>query len=428
MNCICRPIGRRRICISKSLESGLSLMAADRPAFTLNNLTPAPLSVKYRKIFRCAPTFLICIVISSCSLSRNITQSSTGEVSKLDSAKDSEIREVLREMMSTHDIPGASIAIALNGEIVFADGFGFSDLENRIAAKASTVYRSASIGKSITATAIMRLVENNVISLSDPVQRHCPRFPEKPEGRITVRHLLAHQSGIRHYGGPNDYAEQNNVVHYDDVDDALAIFENDPLLHAPGDAYTYSTFGYNVLGCVLQGASGGIFMDKIVELVLKPAGMEDTRDDDPRALIPNRAAGYVMEGGRLLNAVAVDMSSKLPAGGYVTTVVDLARFAIAFQGGRLVSLISKDQMLSNQILNDGTSTTYGLGWGLSDPNDLWYGYREAFHGGSTPGVSGMLYMITDRQFAVALLSNQQSFKDRMTYVATISKIVLDLDK
>jgi len=105
-------------------------MAADRSAFTLNNLTPASLSVKFHKFFRCASTLLIGIVISSCSLSRNITETSTGAVAELDSAKDSEIREVLREMMSTHDIPGASIAIALNGEIVFADGFGFSELSS----------------------------------------------------------------------------------------------------------------------------------------------------------------------------------------------------------------------------------------------------------------------------------------------------------
>lgn len=384
--------------------------------------------MKFQSIPGIAAILLIGAGISSCTENTDTLETAPRAASKLESTKALEVRKLIHEMMLTHDIPGASIAISLDGDIVFAEGFGFADFENGVLAQTDTVYRSASIGKPITATTIVRMVEGGLIDLSSPLQRYCPRFPEKSEGPITVRHLLAHQSGIRHYGGPNDYAEQYNVVHYDDVEDALTIFESDPLLHAPGDEYTYSTFGYNVLGCVIQGAGGLRFMDKITELVLSPAGMENTRDDDPRAIIRNRAAGYVMEDGQLLNAVAVDMSSKLPAGGYVTTVIDLVKFAIAFQDGRLVSEKAMNMMLSNQKLNDGTTTTYGLGWGLSDSNDLWYGYREAFHGGSTPGVAGMLYMIVDRRFAVAILTNQESFKGRISYLAGISKIILELDK
>ncbi len=370
--------------------------------------------------------FAVTILFAAACASAPSATLASEDISELDPSVEAEVRSILQGVRDEHNIPGLSVAIAVDGQIVFAQGLGLANLETMTPARADTRYRSASIGKPMTAVAVMRLAEDGLLSLDDAVQEHCPRFPEHAEGAITVRHLLSHQSGVRHYGGPNEAEELHNTTHYDDVADALEIFENDPLVHAPGAEYTYSTFGYDVLGCIIQGATGERYIDVMQRLVFEPAGMVDTLADNPREIIERRAGGYVMEDGALRNAVAVDMSSKLPAGGFLTTALDLARFAIAVQDAELISPDGVAAMFERQTLNDGSITTYGLGWGLSAPDDLFYGLEEVFHGGGTPGVGAMLYMLPERRFAVAIQTNQESYRDRIPAVIAIAEAVLSL--
>lgn len=340
-------------------------------------------------------------------------------------AKVDQIEELITRKMSEDRIPGLSISVVVDGKLVWSAGFGMADLENFVPAKPSTAYRSASIGKTITATAVMQLVERGKIDLEAPIQKYCPAFPEK-RWTITTRTLLNHTSGIRHYGGPNNEQELLSSVHYDDVVTPLNVFKNDSLLFEPGSEYSYSTYGYDVLGCIVQGASRMRFMDYLRENIFAPTGMSSTRVDDPYSIIPNRAAGYQSEKeGGLRNAPFVDMSNKVPAGGYITTAEDLARFAIAFMDHSLVSDSTERLMLTPQTTSDGRTIPYGLGWGLF-PGEDWYGEKEAFHGGVTPGVSGVLYLLPDRNFAVVMLMNLQGVPGRTGLSADIAKTVLDL--
>ena len=164
--------------------------------------------------------------------------------------------ELLESYRAKHGIPGLSAAIAREGSVIWARGYGLADVENDVPARPDTAYRSASIGKSITATVAMRLVERGELDLDAPIQQYTDAFPAKP-WPITARHLLTHTSGIRHYGGPRDREEQTSTVHYASVADALAPFRDDPLLFEPGTDWSYSTYGYDVLGCVLEGAEIG---------------------------------------------------------------------------------------------------------------------------------------------------------------------------
>lgn len=225
------------------------------------------------------------------------------------------IERLLSEKMSEEGIPGLSVAIVLDGEMAWSNGYGFADLENSVPATAHTAYRSASIGKPLTATAAMRLVEEGRLNLDAPIRQYCPAFPEK-RWPVTTRHLLGHTSGIRHYGGPDHEAELLSARHYDNIKDALSIFKEDTLLHQPGAGYTYSTYGYNVLGCVMEGAAGMPFMKVMEQYLFKSADMNNTQVDDPYRIIPQRAGGYRRdENGELRNAYFVDMSNKIPAVG-----------------------------------------------------------------------------------------------------------------
>ncbi len=338
-----------------------------------------------------------------------------------------EIERLLTESMSDNHIPGLSVAIVLDGRLAWSAGFGMADLENEVPATPETEYRTASIGKAMTATAVMQLVERDRIDLDVPIQRYCPAFPRK-RWPINTRQILSHTAGIRHYGGSNEEEELFNTVHYDNVIDPLAIFSDDPLLFEPGTAYQYSTFGYDVLGCVLEGAAGVPYLQSMRSQIFEPAGMDRTRDDDPAAIIPHRAAGDRLDAeGRLKNARGVDMSSKLPAGGFITTAPDLARFAAAVMNHQLIAKETFETMIRPVRLPDGKATGYGLGWGLF-PDETWYGEREAFHGGSTPGASGMLYLLPDRRFAVAILTNLEDVPERTALAAQIAKKALDLKK
>jgi CubicO group peptidase (beta-lactamase class C family) len=349
---------------------------------------------------------------------------SVSAVEPLDRAKAETVDRILGSWMKKNGIPGLAAAIALDGDVVWSHGYGVADVENSVPGKPETIYRSASIGKPITATAVMRLVEQGKLDLDAPVERYCPAFPRK-KWVVTSRHLLTHTSGIRHYGGPRDREEQTSTVHYKDVAEALEPFRNDPLLFEPGTKWSYSTYGFDVLGCVVQGAAGRPFMDVIRSLVFEPAGMKQSRDDDPFALIPNRAAGYVRENGELKNAPHVDMSNRLPAGGYATTAPDLALFAARFLDCKLVSCGMRDAMLAPQTLNNGEPIDYGFGWGLATGQN-WYGETEAFHGGSSPGASGMIYVLPRRRFAVVFLTNLESAPGRLETAAAIAKAVLDI--
>jgi CubicO group peptidase (beta-lactamase class C family) len=307
------------------------------------------------------------------------------------------IRTLIHAALDSTRAPGATFAIGLGGKVVWSEGFGYADLENKVAAEPNTAYRSASIGKSMTATAAYELVEQGKLDLDLPVQKYCPQFPEK-RWPVTARRLIEHTSGIRHYLPATEDAETYITRHYDRITDALAIFAADSLRIRPGSDFLYSTWGYVLLGCVLEGAAHEEYRALMQRLVFDPSGMSDTRADDPRAVVPRRARGYVIEGGQLRNSRWADMSAKLPAGGWLTTAPDLVRFMNAWMAGKLVSRATMDTMLAVCKLNDGSTVdNFGHGWFIDD----YHGMKAGLYGGGTPQVSGVVFFVPARDLAIA---------------------------
>ena len=181
-----------------------------------------------------------------------------------------------------------AVAIALDGKIVYAKGFGFSDLENQVPFTAQTVSRIGSVSKTFTALSVMQLVEQGKINLDAEVQTYVPSFPKK-QAPITIRQLLGHQGGIRHYNGN----EMLSNVRYTDVESALAIFKDDPLVAKPGMEFHYSTQGFTLVGCVIEGASGNNYVDYMSEQVFTPADMSATQPDHSE---DHQGQRYVVKG------------------------------------------------------------------------------------------------------------------------------------
>ena len=331
------------------------------------------------------------------------------------------IGKLVQSFIAKNRIPGLAIAVVVDGEVQWSREYGLADVENQVPVKPSTMFRSASIGKTMTATAAMQLAEAGKLDLDADIRTYCPAFPAKP-WTITTRNLLNHTSGIRHYGGPHDLEEQFSTVHYASPAAAMAPFKDDALLFEPGTKFGYSTYGFNVIGCVIEGASGTPFLTYMHDHVWAPAGMTSTRDDDPSAIVRDRAAKYTMANGALVNARAVDMSNRMPAGGYLTTATELARFAAALMDGRLVKRETLQSMLTNAKLKNGEVIPYGIGWGVEAEN--WHNDRWAYHGGSSPGASGFLVLMPGHRFAVVYLTNLENLEGRAELAEDIARLVL----
>ncbi|MGA9353007.1 MAG: serine hydrolase domain-containing protein [Terriglobales bacterium] len=302
---------------------------------------------------------------------------------------------VARTMADQH-IPALSVAVAVNGQIQYQKAFGKADLENDIAAAPETLFRTGSIAKSMTAVAALRLVDEGKLDLDAPVQKYCPAFPKK-QRTITTRQLLGHLSGIRHY----NEGEIDNTHHYAKLSDGFAIFANDRLLFEPGTGYHYTTYGFSVIGCALEGATGKSYPDVMQQEVFVPAHMTHTFVDNVFTIVPRRARGYSLRNGQVINAGLMDSSYKIPGGGYVSTPGDLVTLADDLLAGTLLQPGTLKLMWTSQKLRDGTSTGYGLGWGLGKFENE----EVAGHSGAQQGTSTSLTIYPARKLAVAVMMN-----------------------
>jgi serine beta-lactamase-like protein LACTB, mitochondrial len=297
------------------------------------------------------------------------------------------------EAMRAQKIPGLTVAAAQADRIVYSRAFGSADLENSVAATPETLFRTASVAKPISSVAAMTLVEAGKLDLDAPVQTYCAPFPLK-QWPITTRELLSHTSGIRHYNS----GEIEGTRHYRFMADGFAIFAADPLLFKPGTGYQYSTYGYTVVGCAIEGAAGQSFAEYVAAHVLQPAGMTHTFVDDSFDIVPHRARGYQkMMDGSVKNAALMDSSYKIPGGGYVSTSEDLVRFAQALLDGKLVRSATLAEMWTATPVSGQDS--YGLGFQVLD------GGKFVMHTGGQPGTSTVLCILPQARFALAIMAN-----------------------
>lgn len=316
-------------------------------------------------------------------------------------------------------LPGASLAIAIGNRPVYSKGFGLADLEHGIAVTPNTAFRTASVAKPITATGVMRLVRDGKLDLDAPIRQYCAAWPEK-HPVVTARQVLGHLAGIRHYVRRGE--STGTTTHFS-IGEALAAFKDDPLLHAPGTKYLYSTHGYTLLGCAIEGASGMSYADYMTANVFAPAGMTATRLDFHYFVIPNRARGYMLlddeaykslppsaraiaKPGLVYNAPLHDTSMKVPGGGLLSTADDLVRFGIALNTGALLPKEAVEMMWVEQKTTSGEATGYGMGWGVTPVQE---GIRRLTHSGNQAGASSVFHVIPEEGVVIALMTNLEDY-------------------
>jgi CubicO group peptidase (beta-lactamase class C family) len=251
------------------------------------------------------------------------------------------------------------------------------------------------------------------VGLDAPVQKYCPAFPQKP-WPLTKRQLLGHLGGIRYYNVPEiPYSvsqtdpEVGNTLHFENgIEGGLKFFATEPLVARPGTHFNYTTQGYTLVGCAIEGASGKSYAGYVRESVLVPAGPLHSRPDDRFAIIPSRTRFYSQDkSGAPVNAEFLDSSYKVPGGGWLASAPDMARFAVAILANHLVKRATRDLMWTEQIPTDGLGRmAYGLGWQVGSMD----GVMDVGHGGTQQGASAMLLIESAANAGVVVLTNSDT--------------------
>ena len=305
-------------------------------------------------------------------------------------------RPLVRAFIVEENLPGLSLAVGVAGEVVWAEGFGWADIDERLPVTPKTRFRIGSVAMPMTATAVGLLHERGLLDLDAPVRDYVPSFPEK-EWPVTTRQLMGHVAGVRHYRDDEEALYRRH--HCDTSLDGLELFAGDPLLFEPGTRYQYSSYGWTLVGAVVEAAAGEPFLDFMQREVLDPLQMRDTILDDPAAPVARRTSFYFPFAFRdpsfgVEDANDADNTCMQGAGALLSTPTDVVRFGLAILEGRLLRAQTLGTLRTPLELGSGESTGYGLGWFVrqisigpaSEPTTV-FGHGGSSVGGTTPFVT-----------------------------------------
>ncbi len=324
-------------------------------------------------------------------------------------------RNIITASRQESTAPAIAASVWHRDNIVWSEAFGLADLEHRVPASSESLFRLGSVAKALTASLVARLADRGVVDLDADIRETLPVFPDKGKP-ISLRQLLGHLGGIRHYTAKDfDPSLPGGVINtrrYPDDASILALFADDPLVAPPGTAFSYSTFGYTLIQLVLEAATGREYYDLLNEYLLQPAGAGNVLLDDWFAIIPNRVDYYdpidVYQGylppeyGPVVNSSPLNSAYKRAGGGLIGTADDIARIGALHVAPGFLSETMFAQVFTSQKNAAGQETGTGLGWriGKDDAGRTFYHHR-----GSQQGCRAYVLVYPEQQLVVSILSN-----------------------
>lgn len=330
-----------------------------------------------------------------------------------------EARGLVRASLSAQNLPGVSVAIGMDGAVVWAEGFGWANLDDHTPVTPESRFRIGSASPALTAAAVGLLIEQGTLDLDEEIQRHVPEFPTQP-WPVTLRQVMAHTAGLVSDGGDEGplLAERCERPAA-----ALPHFADRALRFAPGTDYRYSNYGYILVSAAVEAAAGEPFMRVMRKRVFEPLGMDDTGADAVADQVTSyfpRFGGDPRYGPDPMRDI--DYSCYAGASAFVSTPTDLVRFGLAMSHGTLLRPATVQVLQSAQILPSGKSTGYGLGWNLetvtlADRPATALGHDGALLGGQA--VSLMTF--PGRGLAVAVTANM-SYADTSGLAARLARV------
>jgi len=310
--------------------------------------------------------------------------------------------DALFERAIEADSSGVAVLVAQDGKILYQKGFGLANIEHDVPVIPEAKFRIGSITKQFTASAILKLREEGLLSLDDPLSKFLPDFPRGNE--VTIHHLLTHTSGIHSYTNKTDFYQTVGVEI--EPEELIDSFKNDPFDFEPGEDWLYNNSGYFLLGYIVQKVSGESLGDFLKKNFFEPLGMKETGVHHWSLILEHEASGYSYVGGEFRKARRWDMSRAGGAGALYSTVGDLYLWNEAVFNGKVLSNATLEAAFTPVRLNDGSlanalGAEYGYGWMLSEIRGL----KEIAHSGGFDGFAAYLARYPAQKLTVAVLTN-----------------------
>lgn len=345
--------------------------------------------------------------------------------------------EKLEQHRQTIHSPGISIAVAINGQLVWTAASGWADLVEDKAMTIDTQLRIGSTSKALTSAGLARLVQQGNISLDTPLSELYPVLPNPEWAEITPRQLASHMSGLPHYGQNTDYRGLLKMVtldgHYDNVFDAIALFDQSKLLFAPGGKFEYSSLGTVLLSGLIAKAADMPYAQWMQQQVFTPLALTQTQTESQAIETGNLATFYWRDKSQpqvLRKWREVDLSHRLAGGGWISTSKDLALFGQGMMRDNFINAQLRDTFWTPQRLNNGQTNAqnYAIGWRVHQL-DLQQGHGEVdyvHHGGVSRGAQSFLMLIPEHKFSLAvnINSNTESFGDFGQIAGQVSRVFI----
>jgi CubicO group peptidase (beta-lactamase class C family) len=309
-------------------------------------------------------------------------------------------RNLVMEANRHSGLPGAQLAVAIDGKVCWSENFGFSNLEAGTPVKHNTIFRLASTSKLFTASAVGKLVEEGKLDLDLPVTHYLPHLPEA-YSQITTRHLVSHQSGIRHYYGAD---KSEKTEHYADVNEALPLFVNAPLLFHPGENSEYSSYGWLLVSAIIQQVSGKPFLEYMHHAIWQPLGLKNTFGEIPPNRVNEVTRFYIKNAPQASweEAPYQDLSYNWGGSGLSSNANDLVLFGNALLSNQLLSEETMQLICTPQLTSRKDTTGFGIGFILYNTAD---GERIIGHGGFMPTAKSYLLLFPESNLVIAFTSN-----------------------
>jgi CubicO group peptidase (beta-lactamase class C family) len=298
------------------------------------------------------------------------------------------------------DSPGCALGVVRDGRFVYERGYGMANLDYGIPNSPRMVYYVGSVSKQFTAASVVLLAAEGRIQLDDPVRKYVPELPDY--GRLTIRNLIHHTSGIRDIYGLMDLAGLRMEDVLPDGEALSLIAAQKQLNFAPGDEYLYSNSGYWLLGQIVERVSGASLREYAREKIFEPLGMSHTHfHDDPGHVMKDRVVSYARGNDGSWRIADLPNFDKIGAGGLYTTVEDLLKWDQNFYEPRVGGRAFLAEMHTRGVLNNGDTLDYASGLTIASHRGL----PVVRHSGSLMGFRADLVRYPDQRLTVITLCN-----------------------
>lgn len=298
-------------------------------------------------------------------------------------------------------VPGASVMIIQDGQVIVRGAYGMADFERRSAATPETDYRLASVSKQFTAMAIMLLAKDGKVRFDQPIGDFLPELPPATRA-VTVRNLLNHTSGLLDY---EDLIPESRTTQLNDNDVLRLVASKDSVYFPAGTQYRYSNSGYVLLGMIVARTSGMTLPAFLRARIFTPLGMTGTvMHVEGADTVPHRAYGYSPRGGSFVQTDQSVTSATLGDGGIYSNVDDLARWDRALYGHELIDSVTLELATTPPQLPGGAATEYGFGWFI----DRYRGEPRWRHTGETSGFHNAIMRFPNSRLTIVILTNRSS--------------------